>query len=476
MKRKTNLVVSPVQTSKMVAEDLSDYSDDDFVPLKKVKVLDKYKKKYDEIKKEMIKRELNMNDILCIDLPIEEYIWFAEYFKILENSDEYSEERFRIKNMIYDKYEKFKNTNFEKLNKIKSEFDLNGDNDIIRKIINCDQPDDVKSIMYKKYKRCLDSSNSGSNSEELFKIIDWIDTIIELPTSIKSTNLKLQHSEIITQLWKSLNDNVYGLNHVKEKIMEVMCAKMMNGDSKGKILTLVGPPGVGKTSFAISIAQSLNMSFDQISFGSIKDSTTLTGHSGAYIGAGPGLLTKILLKSKRLDMVLLLDEIDKIPDTAEGKSISSVLLHVLDKTQNYRFRDMYMPEINLDLSKILFVCAANDVDDIDPVLRDRMSIINIKGYSLSEKVCIAKNHIFGKIKNDLKIKDSDIIINDEELTYLIDKKTENTAGMRDVERKLYELCERIILLKYAKNINFSYKIGKFTWPVTVDFEIIDKLL
>ena len=440
-----------------------DYSDDDYIPKKKVKI--ENTKKYDKIKKEIDERDINMNNILKLDLDMDDNIWFFEYFKILDNIDEESEERFRIKKMIYDKYISLKNTDLKLLKKIQTELII--DNDLVQRILNSKQSNEIKSIMYKKYKRCTETTNS--NSDELFKIIDWINTILELPTNLENTNIDLNN------LWKFLNKNVYGLMNVKEKVMETMCSKILNPECHGKILTLVGSPGVGKTAMAYSIAESMSLPFDQISFGSIKDSSVLTGHSSTYIGAMPSLFTKILLKSKQLNMVILLDEIDKIPDSVEGKSISSVLLHILDKTQNYRFRDMYMPEINLDLSKILFICAANSLDDIDHVLRDRMTIIEIEGYTTFDKVNIIKNHIFPRIKQELNINNSDIIITNKKIKYIIENKTKNESGMREIERKMYELVEKIMLLKLS-NIQFSFKLDDLKFPYKISIDTINNLL
>jgi ATP-dependent Lon protease len=218
------------------------------------------------------------------------------------------------------------------------------------------------------------------------------------------------------------------------------------------------------------------MPFDHISFGSIKDSTILVGHSSTYIGSTPGLFTKIQLNTKRLDTVVLLDEIDKIPDTQEGKSIYYVLLHMLDKLQNHRFRDMYMPEIDLDFSKMIFICAGNSVDNINPIVRDRMDIIEIKDYDIDEKTQIVMKYMLPKIISDLGFNKSDIILEENELKYLIKNKTINKTGMREIERKLSQLCERLSLLKYVKNINFSYNLENIVFPHKVTISDIDKLI
>lgn len=431
-----------------------------------------HKQKYTEIERAMLKKEVKISDILNLDLPMDENIWFFEYLQILEKTEEFTEEHYKIKNMIFNRYDQLKNINVDELNKLKNDSGLNCD--IVTRILKSDHECYVKAILYKKYKRCYDNMNYNS-SDELFKVIEWIDNILDLPTKIKNKS-QLNVSDKLKKLWDSMNERIYGLKHVKEKVMEVVCAKLLDPDSKGSILTLVGPPGVGKTAIATSIADAMEMPFDQISFGSVKDSSVLTGQQSVWIASSPGLFTKILLKSKRQDTVVLLDEIDKIPDTPEGRSITSVLFHVLDRTQNNRFKDMYMPEILLDLSKMVFLCAANSLNDIDPILKNRMTIIEINGYSITEKTEIALEHMIPKIKKDLGFSESDIIFLKKDLEYLIENKTCGDNGMREVERKLYQLFSRLSLLKHAKGIQFSYKISHIKFPYKIDENTINKLL
>jgi ATP-dependent Lon protease len=437
------------------------------------------KDKHENIEKEIIEREISMNDIFNLDLPINENVWFMEHLRILKELPDNTLERYRIKNMIYEKYIALKNVDRKKLAKIKSETDLSGN--IVSKILCSSHPDEVKTILYKKYKRYYDNVSEGNSSDELFKIIEWIENVLDLPTitGIQTTIAQPLSStdQKLLKLWNSLNSRITGLTHVKEKVMEAMSTKILNPNGKGKILTFVGPPGVGKTAMAFSIAEAMEMPFDQISFGSVKDSSVLTGHSATYIGALPGLFTKILLKSKRLDTVVLLDEIDKIPNNSEGTSIASVLYHVLDKTQNNRFKDMYMPEILIDLSKMVFLLSANSLESIDPLIRDRMTVVEISGYSVQEKIEICSNHVFARIREESGFNSNDITIGKKELQYLIVNKTNvESPGMRDIEKKIEQICERLALLKYTKSVNFSYKCGQIKFPLVITTDIIDKLL
>lgn len=463
-------------SNKRKYSDLDDFIvDDDEVSEKKEKKqkikFEEHKIKFNQVERNSLEREIQLEDIFKLNLPDNENIWFFDHIKIRDSYNPDTEEFYKIKTLIFNKYSSLKNVDMEKLNKIK--INSHVDDDIVSRILNSDHDDNVKTILYKKYKRCYDNISDNA-SDELFKVLEWIDNILDLPTKVGEK--KESVSEKLLKLWKSLDKKIIGLSHLKEKVMETVCAKLLDPDNKGKILTFVGPPGVGKTAMAEAIADALEMPFDQISFGSVKDSAILTGHSSTYIGSIPGLFTKILLKSKRLDTVVLLDEIDKIPNTFEGRSISSVLLHVLDRTQNHRFKDMYMPEIMLDLSKMIFLCAANSLEDIDPVLCDRMTIIEISGYDTEQKTNIALQHLFPRISLELGFSKGELIIDNNTMKYLITHKTKETHGMREVERNIYQLCERLSLLKHAKEIPFSYKINGMIFPCKITQSIIDKLL
>lgn len=430
---------------------------------------------YERIMSEIVNREIGITDVLNLKLSMDDYVWFVENIRIMDSMDKNCTERLKLKNLVYEKYIEFKNTDFSILDKIKKISDF--DDNMIDKILKSNHPDTVKSILYKKYKMCNDFSEG---SYEITKTIEWIDTVLNLPCgqSLVSDNSSVDVLNYIETLWNTLNEKVYGLHHVKERVLEFMCPKVMSDISdvsKGKIILLVGPPGVGKTATAASIAKSLNLPFEQIAFGSVKDSSMLTGFSSTYIGSVPGLFTKILLKMKQLNGVILLDELDKISSTQEGKSISSVLLHILDRTQNSKFRDMYMPEIDIDLSKIIFCGAANSIDDIDPILLNRMEIIHIKGYTVEEKIQIVVNHTSPRILTEMGLTSDQIFIEGKELQYFILEKTDEQPGMRDVEMKLVKMFEKILLLNYSGNIPLSYKCTGFQFPCKITKKLIDKL-
>lgn len=427
-----------------------------------------------KISEELEKRNITLEQVYELNLELDDYVWFNNYINIRDNLQNNTEEKLSLTNIIYYKFLRLKNIDAKQMEKLKNEFI--DEKIIINKILDSEHNDYVKSILYKKYKLFLEGHDVCS--EEYSKCIEWINTVLSLPTkSIEHSPVKI--SEISNKLRKLnnfLTTKIYGLSKVKEKIMEAMCCKILsNNDMSGKILTLVGPPGVGKTSVASTIAEAMNLPFEQISFGSIQDSKILTGHSSTYIGAVPGLFTKILVKAKRLDSLVLLDEIDKITNTTDS-NITSVLFHVLDKSQNHRFKDIYISEIPLDLSQIIFLCAANDINNIDPILRDRMTIINLPGYTLNDKVNISEIYLVPKFKKELRFDENEVIICNKELEYLISKKTKSQPGMRDVERKLKELFDRLALLKHSKDIQYSFNIKNIKFPIKITNEIIDKIL
>lgn len=434
--------------------------------------------KINSINEELQKRNITMQDIYELNLEMEDYIWFYQYINLRDNMEDTCEDKITTINMIYQKYIRLSSVDYRKMENLKK--DSMADTCIIKKIIDCEHSDYTKTILYKKYK--LFCENHDSNSEEYSKCIEWIDTVLNLPTQILEPSPTRQ-TEIgikLSKLHNFLTTKIYGLDQVKEQIMQAMYRKIQNPyETSGKIITLVGPPGVGKTWVASTIAEAMNMPFDQISFGSIQDSKILTGHSSTYIGAVPGLFTKILIKTKRKDSLILLDEIDKITNSQES-NISSVLLHVLDKSQNHRFKDIYIPEIPLDLSQIIFLGAANDIQLIDPILGDRMIIINLPGYSIQDKINISEIYLIPKFKKELHFDDEDIVIGTKELEYMIINKTKDQPGMRDVERKLQDIFEKIGLLKHnlknKKSINYTFNIKNLRFPLRITNDIIDTLL
>ncbi|MGL5615812.1 MAG: endopeptidase La [Sarcina sp.] len=280
----------------------------------------------------------------------------------------------------------------------------------------------------------LEKDNLGSQEKAVVE--SYLDEIFSIPWGIYNKEvLDVKKSKAI------LNEAHYGLKEVKEEILEYLAIKELNKSVKLPILCLVGPPGVGKTSIAKSIAKSLHRNFERISLGGINEESDIRGHRKTYVGAMPGRIVDAVKKSKSMNSVILLDEIDKVSLKHNGDPYSA-LLEVLDKEQNKNFRDHYL-EVDIDLSEMLFIATANSLNNVPRALLDRMTIIEISGYSYEEKKYIAKNHLIPKILKDYGVKEDKIKISDNAIYSLISDYTRE-SGVRELSRIIDKVIKKAI--------------------------------
>ena len=309
-----------------------------------------------------------------------------------------------------------------------------------------------------------------ANSGDANYIRNYLDWLIALPWG-KAT----KDSFDIDKVSKVLDDEHYGLQEVKERILEYLAVKQYTKSLKGPILCLVGPPGVGKSSIAESIADSLNRKFVRISLGGIKDEAEIRGHRRTYIGAMPGRIIYALKEAKVNNPLILLDEIDKLSNDYKGNP-ADALLEVLDPNQNKTFRDSFM-EVDIDLSNILFVTTANSLETIPRALLDRMEIIEVSGYTYEEKFNIAKKHLLKRVMKECNVDESKIKISDNAIKEIINGYTRE-SGVRSLEREINKVIRKSII-ELIKSKKESIKISsnnleKYLGPIIYEFEDKEK--
>lgn len=280
--------------------------------------------------------------------------------------------------------------------------------------------------------------------------MNYLDVLLELPWGeFSKDNFDIKHAQ------KILDRDHFGLKKVKERILEHLAVLKLKGDLKAPILCLVGPPGVGKTSLGKSIAEAVGRQYVRVSLGGLKDESEIRGHRKTYIGAMPGRIVQNIKKAKSSNPVFVLDELDKVGNDFHGDP-SSALLEVLDPEQNGAFYDNYL-EVEYDLSKVMFVATANTLSTIQPALRDRLEIIEVSGYTVEEKLEIAKRHLVPKQIEEHGLKKSDVKLNKGALEKVVEEYTRE-SGVRGLEKKIAQIVRnraKFIALEEPKDANIS---------------------
>ena len=317
------------------------------------------------------------------------------------------------------------------------------------KIEEADMPEHIKETALKELDRYEKVPSSSAESSVIRNYIEWL---ISLPwTKATKDDLNIHKAE------KILNRDHHGLEKVKERVLEYLAVQQLTKSLKGPILCLVGPPGVGKTSLAKSIASSLNRNFVRISLGGVRDESEIRGHRRTYVGAMPGRIIQGMKKAGTINPVFLLDEVDKMSNDFRGDP-SAAMLEVLDPEQNHNFSDHYIEE-TYNLSKVMFVATANNLGSIPGPLRDRMEIISIAGYTEIEKLHIAKDHLLPRQLENHGLLKTQLQIREEALTKIIRYYTRE-AGVRSLDRQLAGICRKtakIIVSGDKKRVVISEK-------------------
>ena len=330
----------------------------------------------------------------------------------------------------------------KKMDEVQKEYYLKEQLRVIHKELGDGEDEEELTESYKKKieEKALPEklSNLNSQSPDYSLLINYLDWIIDLPW-LESGEEKTN----ISEARKVLNEDHYGLKKVKERILEFIAVRILSGNKgRGPILCLVGPPGVGKTSIAQSIANSLNKEFVRMSLGGVTDEAEIRGHRRTYIGALPGRIISLIKKAGKNDPVFLFDEIDKVGNDFKGDP-ASALLEVLDPEQNNSFTDRYL-ELPFDLSKVFFIATANSTSTIPRPLLDRMEVIQIEGYTPNEKLNIAKKYLVSKQIEENGLKKENINISERALKDIIDYYTRE-SGVRGLEKQISKIIRKSAL-------------------------------
>ena len=354
------------------------------------------------------------------------------------------------------------------------------------KILESDMDINTKSIALKQIEKIRELDPS---SGEYSKMDQWINGLIRIPINIYSKlPIDIESSKPDKQLflkntYNTLNRAIYGHKQAKTHILQVISKWIQNPTSSGNILALQGPMGNGKTTLVKEgIAKAIDRPFAFIALGGASDSCYFDGHNFTYEGSRWGRIVDILMKSRCMNPIIYFDELDKISDSSRGREIVHLLTHLTDHSQNDRFQDNYFSGIELDLSKALFIFSYNHEHLVDPILRDRMYVINTSGFKTSDKIEISNNYLLPELLKTYMYNDK-IIFTDEILTYIIENYTGREQGVRNLKRCLETVISKVNMYELLYNeddktceIDLPYKLKNYSNPYRVNRDDLKELL
>ena len=392
------------------------------------------------------------------------------------------------KNMMND-YKFFKDKlDIEDQNKIIKELEEVGKLTTISKpyklkLLEAPIPQTYKAAALKKI-NTLKQIHSGGG--EYYKIKNWIDSFLQIPFN-KNKNLPVSIEDgmeacniFMENAEKKLNEAIYGMNDAKIQIMQMIGQWIANPDSVGNAIALKGPMGTGKTTLIKEgVSKILGRDFAFIPLGGATDSSFLEGHSYTYEGSTYGKIVDILIQTQSSNPIIYFDELDKVSDTPKGEEIIGILTHLTDTSQNSQFHDKYFSEIDFDLSKCLFIFSYNDEYKVSPILRDRMYVIESKGYDVSEKEIITKNYLVPSVERLLKLNNNDIIFEEGVINYMIKEFTSEEKGVRNLKRCIEIIYTKLNLYRMMRPGSKLFDeeiISDIVFPFKVTKEHVNKLI
>jgi ATP-dependent Lon protease len=348
------------------------------------------------------------------------------------------------------------------------------------KILESNLSTKIKSIVLEKVDQ-YENSNPGSSG--FSKLKNYMDTLLKIPFGVYNSLPVTKYdspqkiSGFLTNVKKSFDSCIYGQETAKLRLMEVVAKWITNPKSTGNVIGLCGPPGVGKTTLIKNgLSNAVDVPFAFMPMGGCTNSSILEGHDYTYEGSKNGKIVDILIENKCMNPIIFFDEVDKLGESFGGKDISGVLTHITDFTQNDSFNDRYFSDIEFDLSKCLFIFSFNDINKLNPILRDRITVINMNGFDKTEKLKIAKNFATPKISNTIGLCNLDYEIPDTVYKHIIENYCSEEKGIRKLEKCIESLLMRINIFKLTRDPSYLEGMNLDDSKIKLDKDIASKIL
>lgn len=349
------------------------------------------------------------------------------------------------------------------------------------RILVSSMPEDAKVIAIQRLELF---SRLGSDDQEFSKQKEWFETLLKIPFTKEigvprfstDSNSKVAIQNYLNDLTDNLNKDLYGMQNAKETFLQISARSITNPDSTSHAIALQSPPGCGKTLAVQAFARAIGRPFHLVALGGAKDSSLFIGHDYTYLNSKCGLLASILIQSGCMNPIVLFDELDKVSGSHQGEEIIGLLIHLIDNTQNRYVQDRYFSGINLDFSKVLFVFSFNDETKIDPVLLDRISIINLKKYTTADKLIIAKKHMVPNSLANVGIPSGHLQFSDEVIKEIISTYTNGEAGVRSLKKCVDTICMQVNLMTLNGNMHPKMSLSIHQRPIHIVSKDLSYLL
>lgn len=448
-----------------------------------------------DIRRRLEEKTPTMQKILSSIISTEERMKAVDLFDIFKNLEPFTRDWIHMRDEINDiidtghkyteddikKLEQDEKTLLEKVGKIDPVIELK------RKIFNLQTSDETKRVIYDHYQRLQRLSPHDSDYRNERQWIEWATSLPYQKLSPKpdvNINDPASVNNYLTSVNKTFEKYLYGMDKVKQELLQLINNRLTHPTSTGFIICLVGVAGTGKSSLGRTLARALNKPFEKIALGGLEDVTILKGSESHWVGSSPSQVIQALVRMQVADGVILLDEIDKLGETPKGREVEFSLLHLLDYNQNDDYKDNYLADLSHDLSKTIFVCTANNLKTINPTLLDRMPVIQLQPYTTAEQSIIMKQYTLPQALENVNLPEKAVTFSDEGATRLMNHLDDDIklGGMRTIEKEVKRIVSRINLLRTSVlpdgtsgDLKLPFKVENFKLPLTLTPELIDIL-